>query len=942
MPRKKTKKLSARQSKDNKNFILVRGARVNNLKDIDVDIPKNKFVVITGLSGSGKSSLAFDTIFAEGNRRYVEGMSSYARSFLDISSKPDVDSIENLSPPISIDQKSVVRSSRSTVGTLTETYDYLRILFAHAGKPHCSSCGKTMSKKSNKEILSEILNFSHRSRVIILARCVYKDSGLDFVLNQIRQLGYARVRLDGKIMTVQEAFIVAESKNTFSEISIVVDRITLDKKDPDEERILDSIETAMKIGDGSMSILIDNKKEFIFDRDFICHDCGNKVKDITPRHFSFNNPEGACKKCSGLGINMKIDLELIIPNKNLSLAEGAIKPWGSIGDRNGSSQQNMVAIKELSKRLRFSMNVPVNKIAKKKMDVILHGDPENNFIGVVNLMEEKYQNTKSEHTRSEIEKYMTAEVCYSCKGKRLKSEYLSVLVDGKSIDDWVKMDIMSLVNYLKNVHRNGSTGKYDEAAKMLINEISSRLEVLDNVGLGYLSLSRGTQTISGGEAQRIRLATQIKSKLTGIIYVLDEPSIGLHSRDNKKLIDTIKSLSSADNSLIVVEHDRDFMKAADWIIDMGKGAGEEGGEIVFSGTMDQMNKRKDNSTAQYISGKKKVFQKKNKRSQGKKFIEVIGAKEHNLKNIDFKIPLERMTVVCGVSGSGKSTLINDILARVMSKHFFGAKNRPGKHKEVKGLGNINKVVNVTQSPIGKTPRSNAATYTGVFSHVRELFAKTEEAKKRKYTASRFSFNIKGGRCEVCQGEGKKKIEMHLLPDMYIECEACGGTRYNKKTLDIEYQGANIAEVLEMSVSYASKFFRKHPLTYEKLKVMKEVGLGYLKLGQSAVELSGGEAQRIKLATELARKSTGKTMYILDEPTVGLHFDDIRKLLNVCEALVDKGNTVLIVEHNEDVINSADWAVELGPEGGEAGGKIIFEGTPQRLSGNKKSPTGRYL
>jgi len=934
MPKKKT------QTKNSKNHILVRGARVNNLKNIDVDIPKNKFVVVTGLSGSGKSSLAFDTIFAEGNRRYVEGMSSYARSFLDISSKPDVDSIENLSPPISIDQKSVVRSPRSTVGTLTEIYDYLRILFAYAGEPYCFSCGSLMSKKSNKEILSKILELPNKSRVVILARHIHDDKNLMAVLNQIRQLGYARIRLDEKIMTVQEAFTIAGNRDTFSKINIVVDRMMFNKKDPDEERILDSIETAMKTGDGSMKVLVDNKEEMNFNRDFVCHDCNSKIKDITPRHFSFNNPEGACKKCSGLGVNMKVDPDLIIPNKNLSLAEGAIKPWGSVGDKNGNIKQNIVALKNLAKKLRFSMSIPVIKISNKHMDAILHGESRSGFRGIMNLMEERYQNTKSEHTRNEIEKYMTVETCETCGGKRLKKEFLNVLINEKNIDEWVNMDIISLIGYLKGLNKE-NVGRYDEPTKSLIGETIVRLETLNNVGLGYLSLSRGTQTISGGEAQRIRLATQIKSKLTGIIYVLDEPSIGLHSRDNKKLIDTIRSLRDADNSLIVVEHDRDFMKTADWIIDMGKGAGEDGGEVIFSGTMTQMNKSKT-STAQYVSGKKKVFEKKTKRNGGEKFIEVVEACEHNLKNINLKIPLERMVVVCGVSGSGKSTLVNDILARVLGKHFYNAKSKPGEHKAVKGLSNINKVVNVTQLPIGKTPRSNAATYTGVFSHIRELFAKTEEAQNRKYTASRFSFNIKGGRCEVCQGEGKKKIEMHLLPDMYVKCEACDGTRYNKKTLDIEYQGASIAEVLKMSVSYASKFFRKHPLIHDKLKVMEDVGLGYLKLGQSAVELSGGEAQRIKLATELARKSTGKTLYILDEPTVGLHFDDIKKLLNVCEALVNKGNSVLIVEHNEDIIKSADWAIELGPEGGEEGGYIVFEGDPQKLKTNKKSPTGKYL
>lgn len=923
---------------NNKNFILVRGARVNNLKNIDVDIPKNKFVVVTGLSGSGKSSLAFDTIFVEGNRRYVEGMSSYARSFLDVSSKPDVDSIENLSPPISIDQKSVVRSPRSTVGTLTEIYDYLRILFANFGEPHCPVCGVLLQKKSNKDILMEIKKFPDKSMLIIVAAFNKKDKNIIEILNHISQLGYARVRMDEKILTINEAFSLIKEKESSFDVDIVIDRVVLSSKNFDEERIMDSIETAMKVGGGSMKVVMNNKDTFSYNRDFVCTECGVKIKEITPRHFSFNNPEGACMECSGLGVKMKISSELVLPNKKLSLAEGAIKPWGSVGGRNGSSGQGMQLLEKLSKKIGFSLNTPVSKLAKKHLDLILNGDVSLEFNGVIGMMEEKYRNTKSDHARTEIERYMTSEVCPICEGKRLRSEFLNIFIDNKSIDDWVSMDIESLMDYLKNF-KTQNAGKKVFAA--LANEIFSRLEILENVGLGYLSLNRGTQTISGGEAQRIRLATQIKSKLTGIIYVLDEPSIGLHSRDNKRLIDTIQSLRDRENSLIVVEHDRDFIKEADWVIDMGKGAGDEGGEVIFSGKVEKMLKGKT-QTAQYLIGKKKVFERSAKRKKADKFIEIVGAIEHNLKNISVDIPLERMVVICGVSGSGKSTLVNDILARVLNRHFYNSKAQPGKHKSVKGLKNINKVVNVTQTPIGKTPRSNAATYTGIFSHIRELFAQAEESKTRKYTASRFSFNMKGGRCEVCQGDGKKKIEMHLLPDMYVECEACEGTRYNKKTLEIEFQGANIAEVLEMSVSYALRFFKKHNLIYEKLKIMEDVGLGYLKLGQSAIELSGGEAQRIKLATELSRKSTGKTLYILDEPTVGLHFDDIKKLLNVCDALVEKGNSVLIVEHNTDVINGADWVIELGPDGGRNGGKIVFEGLPEKLKTRKDSPTGKFL
>ncbi|HBI16854.1 MAG: UvrABC system protein A [Candidatus Moranbacteria bacterium GW2011_GWF2_34_56] len=926
------------KDKNKKDFILVRGARVNNLKNIDVDIPKNKFVVVTGLSGSGKSSLAFDTIFVEGNRRYVEGMSSYARSFLDVSSKPDVDSIENLSPPISIDQKSVVRSPRSTVGTLTEIYDYLRILFANIGEPHCPICGALLQKKSNKDILLNVKKMPDKTMLFILAPYNKKEKNIIENLNHISQLGYARVRIDEKILTIDEAFSMIKERETSFEVDIVIDRIVLNLKNLDEERIMDSIETAMRVGGGSMKIAVDNKDISAYNRDFVCGDCGVKIKEITPRHFSFNNPEGACSECSGLGVKMKISPELVISNKKLSLAEGAIKPWGSIKGRNGNSGQGMQLLEKISKKIGFSLHVPVNKLSKKHLDIILYGDDGLEFDGVIGMMEDKYRNTKSDHARTEIERYMTSETCPVCEGKRLKSEFVNIFIDNKSIDDWVSMDIESLIEYLKEFKSKNLGNKVVSA---LVNEIFSRLLILENVGLGYLSLSRGTQTISGGESQRIRLATQIKSKLTGIIYVLDEPSIGLHSRDNKRLIDTIKSLRDRENSLIVVEHDRDFIKEADWIIDMGKGAGEEGGEVVFSGQLSKMLKSKT-ETSLYLTEKKKVFERKIKRKKSDKFIEIIGATEHNLKNVSVEIPLERMVVICGVSGSGKSTLVNDILARVLNKYFYNSKAQPGQHKMVKGLKNINKVVNVTQAPIGKTPRSNAATYTGVFSHIRELFAQVEEAQTRNYSASRFSFNMKGGRCDVCQGDGKKKIEMHLLPDMYVECEACEGTRYNKKTLEIEYQGANIAEVLEMSVSYASRFFKKHNLIYEKLKIMEDVGLGYLKLGQSAVELSGGEAQRIKLATELARKSSGKTLYILDEPTVGLHFDDIKKLLNVCDALVEKGNSVLIVEHNTDVIKGADWVIELGPDGGKDGGKIIFEGSPEKLKSKKNSPTGKFL
>ena len=922
----------------NKNSdIIIKGARVNNLKNIDVNIPRNKFVVVTGLSGSGKSSLAFDTIYAEGNRRYMEGLSSYARNFLDPSVKPDVDKIENLSPPISIDQKSVSRSPRSTVGTLTEVYDYLRILFAKIGVLHCPSCGASMQKRSSREILDEILTFSHHTQIAILAKP--KDSAIGKeLLKHIQQMGYARVRLSEKIITVAEALLL-ENEKIDGDIEMVIDRIVLDKKNPDTERIADSIETAMKMGGNSMKILFDNSEERSYNQDFFCAQCGVKIKEVTPRHFSFNSPEGACETCSGLGYILKVNEDLIIPNKKLSLAEGAIQPWNKSGGKISGQGPQFMLLKELSKKYKFSMNVPVRRLSAEQLHVVLYGDE--GFEGIIPSLEKKYFETRSDYVRSEIEKYMTEHVCGSCQGKRLRREFLAVTVQEKSIDDLVSMSILHLQEFFDGSEKWKQSDQEKDICKSIVREISQRLSALKNVGLEYLNLGRSAQTISGGEAQRIRLAAQLNSQLMGIVYVLDEPSIGLHSRDTEKLINTMKDLQGVGNSIIVVEHDESMIKAADWIIDMGPGAGEEGGIVVFEGNYKKLLNSK-NLTAQYISKKKKVSDKKKYRSGSSKSIEILGAEDHNLKKIDVKIPLEKFVVICGVSGSGKSTLVKNILAKALAKHFYGAKDLPGKHKKIKGLENIKKVISINQAPIGRTPRSNAATYTGVFSHIRELFAQTEESKNRGYTASRFSFNMKGGRCEVCQGEGFKKIEMHLLPDMYVKCEACSGTRFSKKTLEIEYKGFNIAQILDMDVRLALRFFARNPLIAEKLKTMEDVGLGYLKLGQSATNLSGGEAQRIKLATELARKSTGNTLYILDEPTAGLHFDDIRRLLAVLNALVDKGNTVIVVEHNLDVVRDADWVIELGPDGGDTGGYLTFEGTPDKLKKDKKSWTAKYL
>ncbi|MFC1644487.1 excinuclease ABC subunit UvrA [Patescibacteria group bacterium] len=929
-------------NKSKKEEIIIRGARVNNLKNVNLDIPKNKLVVVTGLSGSGKSSLAFDTIFAEGNRRYMEGLSSYARSFLDISAKPDVDKIDNISPPIAIDQRSVVRSPRSTVGTMTEVYDYLRVLFSKIGGVHCPDCNNEMKRKSNREILKKILKFEDRTQIMILARYYDSKSAPVDTLKRIQQLGYARVRFNEKVKAIDDAIpLIRDGVDT--DIDVVVDRITLSSKNPDDERILDSIETAMKLGSGSMVVLVDNIDEMTFNNDFICHSCGVRIKEVTPNKFSFNSPEGACSECSGLGVKMNVSPKFIIPNKKLSIIEGAIKPWSKLGSKSDDNAQ-LRSLQSLARKYKFSLNAPISKLSNKALEAILHGecsDSKIQFKGVVRELEEKYASTRSDHARKEIEKYMFSSTCSSCEGKRLKREYLSVLIKGKSIDDIVIMSISEAREFFDTFSFAEIDSDFEKVASVLIDEILERLNALENVGLNYLSLSRSTQTISGGEAQRIRLAVQIKSQLSGIIYVLDEPSIGLHSRDTEKLIKTVNSLKDAGNSLIIVEHDRDFMKAADWIIDMGPGAGEEGGKVIFEGTPDDLEKS-GNITGRHVFEKEDVFSKSKYRAGSGKSISIIGATENNLKKVDVSIPLGKIITVAGVSGSGKSTLVNDILAKALSKHFYNAKREPGEHKEINGVSNIDKVINITQAPIGKTPRSNAATYTGTFSHIRELFSRTEESKNRGYTASRFSFNMKGGRCEVCQGDGKRKIEMQLLPDMYVKCEACEGTRYNKKTLEIEYRGVNIANVLEMSVSYASKFFKEHPLIHDKLRTMEEVGLGYLKLGQSATDLSGGEAQRIKLATELARKSTGKTLYILDEPTIGLHFEDTKKLLKVCDALVEKGNTVLIVEHNTDVMKSSDWIIELGHEGGDGGGEVVFEGTPKQLQKDKKSWTAKYI
>ena len=926
-----------------KTHLIVKGARVNNLKDISVKIPRDKIVVITGLSGSGKSSLAFDTIFAEGHRRYVENLSAYARQFLDIMAKPDVDKIENLSPVIAINQVNVNRSPRSTVGTITEIYDYLRILFARVGKPYCPRCQKLLSRKTAGEVAKEIISLAAEKagQFAILAPVQMRKENAAEKLSEVRNTGYARLRINKKIVTVDQIRLMRE--NHIESLEIVVDRITIKDNFQDKERLIDSIETAMKLGKGEVIVASIEKDDLEkkYNRYLVCSDCQITVPEITPRFFSFNSPEGACPACSGLGTKLEVDIDQVIPNKNLSLREGAVKPWNGIGFRGGIQSVYPKLLEKLSEKYGFSLDTPIKNLPKKILEIILKGDKEFGYKGVIPSLEEKYREAGSDFVRSEIEKYMIVKTCPICQGKRLRAESLSVKIGGKSIDDFSRI---SLDRFNAEIKKIVSKEKLTSAEEKLFEEIYQEMKKIVNhlveTGLGYLNLSRSANSLSGGEAQRVRLATQIGSGLTGILYILDEPSIGLHEKDTERLINAFQKLKEEGSSVIVVEHDGKIIRSADWVIDMGPGAGEAGGEIIFEGPSRELLFSKT-STGEYLRGKKKVFEKKKfRRGNGKK-IEIIGARENNLQNINVSFPLGKLIVVAGVSGSGKSTLVEDILSRALRKYFWKTKDIPGAHKKIKGLENISKVVSVDQSSIGRTPRSNAATYTGIFSLIRDIFADTDEARKRGYTPSRFSFNMKGGRCEACQGEGQKKIEMYLLPDIYAPCEVCGGTRFNTKTLEIEYQGMNIAQVLNMSVDYALHFFHRFPLVVEKLRTLSEVGLGYLKLGQSAMNLSGGEAQRIKLAAELARRASGRTLYILDEPTIGLHFEDIARLLRVLDELVEKGNTVLVVEHNLDVIRSADWVIELGPEGGEKGGRIVFEGTPEQLK-KVKTWTGRYL
>ncbi|MDQ5943639.1 MAG: excinuclease subunit [Patescibacteria group bacterium] len=928
--------------------IIIKGAREHNLKNIDVEIPRDKLVVITGLSGSGKSSLAFDTIYAEGQRRYVESLSAYARQFLGLMEKPDVDQIDGLSPAISIDQKSSSRNPRSTVATVTEIYDYLRLLFARIGIPHDPTTGEVLTRQTPQQIVDIIKQYPKDTKIIVLAPIVKDKKGEHkHLLEEAQKAGYTRVRLDGNIYEIDE--VPAIDRNKKHTIEIAVDRINIDAENP--QRLVESVEAALHLGEGVINILnFDTNEEKLFSEHYTTVNSEYALPEIEPRLFSFNSPHGACPKCMGLGSLLIVDPELIVPNKKLSIAEGAIRPWSRTTQRLSWYTKLLEAVSKLHK---FNLNVPVDKLSKSSFDIICYGTGDEEigvpgpggkiyktkFEGVIPNLERRYRESDSDFVKREIEKYMTTQVCTECDGKRLKPEVLAITIKDNSIADVTELTVEDALDYfssLKLVDQEATI------ANQILKEINARLKFLNDVGLSYLSLNRAANTLAGGEAQRIRLATQIGSSLMGVLYILDEPSIGLHQRDNDRLIDTLNTLRDLGNTVIVVEHDEDTIKAADYVIDIGPLAGEEGGHVVAAGTPAEVQKVKQSLTGQYLSGKKKIEVPKNRRKPDGRYLEIIDASEHNLKNISVKIPLGIMTVVTGVSGSGKSSLINDILARKLSQEYHRSQEPAGKFKDIVGTQHLDKVIDIDQSPIGRTPRSNTATYTGAFNDIRDLFAMVPEAKIRGYSAGRFSFNVKGGRCENCKGDGIIKIEMHFLPDVYVTCESCNGKRYNREALEILYKGKNISDVLEMTVETACEFFGNIPSISRKLETLRSVGLSYIKLGQPATTLSGGEAQRIKLASELSRRATGKTLYILDEPTTGLHFEDVQKLLEVLQALVSLGNSVLIIEHNLDVIKSSDWVIDLGPEGGNKGGQIIGCGTPEQIAKIKNSYTGQYL
>jgi excinuclease ABC subunit A len=936
--------------------LIVRGAREHNLKNVSIDLPRNALVVFTGLSGSGKSSLAFDTIFAEGQRRYVESLSAYARQFLGQMDKPDVDFIEGLSPAVSIDQKSTNRNPRSTVGTITEVYDYLRLLFARAGRPHCPNCGKAIAKQTPQNIVDQILAMTQGTKFLILAPVIRARKGefLDLFKDFTTQ-GFARVRVDGVVYAIADVpKLKKQEKHT---IEVVVDRMTVSVES--KTRLTDSIETALRLANGLVILdFVDLKagstdKERTYSEHMACHDCELSFEELEPRSFSFNSPFGACPECTGIGTRLEVDEELVIPDDDLSISEGAIAPWSG----GQSSEYFQRLLEGLAGELKFSLTNPWKKLPAKAKEAVLHGwdyevhvkyknrygrvrNYSTGFEGVVAFIERRHSETDSDFSRDKYEAYMRETPCPVCKGTRLKPEVLAVTIGDKSIAEICELSIADCAEFLKKI---SLSAREKQIADRVLKEVHARLGFLLDVGLNYLSLARPAGTLSGGEAQRIRLATQIGSGLVGVLYVLDEPSIGLHQRDNRKLIDTLTRLRDLGNTLIVVEHDEDTIRTADWIVDIGPGAGEHGGHVVSSGDYTALINAKDSITGAYLSGRTKIETPKKRRpSDPKRILTVKGAKENNLQGIDVVFPLGNFVAVSGVSGSGKSTLVNDILYSVLANKLNGARIVPGRHRTITGLEHLDKVVHVDQSPIGRTPRSNPATYTGVFDKVRALFAETTEAKIRGYQQGRFSFNVKGGRCENCAGDGTITIEMNFLPDVYVPCEVCHGARYNRETLEVHYKGKTIAQVLDMSIEEGHAFFESVPAIARYLKTLNDVGLGYVRLGQSAPTLSGGEAQRVKLATELQRRSTGRTIYVLDEPTTGLHFEDVRKLLIVLNRLVDSGNTVIVIEHNLDVIKSADWVIDLGPEGGSGGGLVIAEGTPEQVAKNKKSYTGTFL
>jgi len=930
--------------------IIVRGAREHNLKNINVEIPRDRLVVITGLSGSGKSSLAFDTVYAEGQRRYVESLSSYARQFLGLMEKPDVDNIEGLSPAISIDQKSGTRNPRSTVGTVTEIYDYLRLLFARIGQPHCPSCGRPVSRQTIQQIAEQIMALPKGTKIIILAPLIKERKGEHrYIFEEIKKAGFIRARIDGQIYNIGEKINL--DKNKKHTIEVVVDRTIIEESE--KARIIESLEIAAKLGEGIIIInLPQEKRDILFSEHFACVECGISLPELAPRNFSFNSPAGACPACTGLGTKLEIDPDLVIPNKKLTIAEGAIRPWSRIPSKTSWQERVLEAVAE---EYGFSLHTPVEKLSPEDLEIILYGTGDQlytiptgydgigayttTYEGVIPNLERRYQETKSDYIRREIEKYMVVKICPVCQGNRLKKEALSVTIGGQNIIEVTQKSIDKILEFFENLKLSE---KEKAIAHQILKEIKQRLRFLLDVGLSYLTLDRAASTLSGGESQRIRLATQIGSSLMGVIYILDEPSVGLHQRDEAQLINTLKKLRDLGNTIIVVEHDEDTIRSADHVIDIGPGAGEHGGKIVFEGSPQDLEKFPHSLTGLYLAGKKKIEVPTSRRKGNGKFLLIKGARHHNLKNIDAEIPLGKFVCITGVSGSGKSTLIYDILGKALAQKFHHAYTQPGDHDEILGIENLDKVIKIDQSPIGRTPRSNPATYTSVFTPIRELFAQVPEARMRGYSPGRFSFNVRGGRCEACRGEGLVKIEMFFLPDVYVTCEECKGTRYNKEALEIYYKGKNIAEVLDMSVEEAVEFFKNIPPIKEKLQTLYDVGLGYIKLGQPATTLSGGEAQRIKLAAELSRRATGHTLYILDEPTVGLHFEDVKNLLEVLNRLVDMGNTVLVIEHNPHVIKVADWIIDLGPEGGDYGGEIVDAGPPEKIVKNNKSYTGKYL